>query len=90
MDIAIFVLTLYKVTTYLIMKNNPVVSVIRFYYEGFRGMKLGKTLWLVILIKLFIMFVVLKIFFFPNILNSRFDTKEQRSEYVGNELIERK
>ena len=27
-----------------------------FYYEGFRGMTVGKTLWTIILIKLFIMF----------------------------------
>jgi len=72
------------------MKKNPFVSVVRFYYEGFRGMKLGKTLWLVILIKLFIMFFVLGLFFFPNFLNSRFNTKEQRSDFVGNELIDRK
>jgi len=72
------------------MKKNPLVSVVRFYYEGFRGMKLGKTLWLVILIKLFIMFFVLRLFFFPNFLNSRFNTKEQRSDFVGNELIDRK
>ena len=28
------------------------------YYEGFRSMKLGRTLWAVILIKLFIIFVI--------------------------------
>jgi len=72
------------------MKNNPIVSLVRFYYDGFRGMKLGKILWLIILIKLFIMFIVLRLFFFSNFLNSRFDTKDQRSNYVGNELIHRK
>lgn len=30
------------------------------YYDGFRNMRLGKTLWTIILIKLFIMFVILK------------------------------
>jgi hypothetical protein len=38
------------------------------YYDGFRHMTLGKTLWLVIAIKLFVIFVVLKVFFFPNYL----------------------
>ena len=38
------------------------------YYDGFRSMRLGKTLWTIILIKLFIMFAVLKVFFFPNFL----------------------
>ena len=33
----------------------------------------GRTLWILILIKLFVMFVILKIFFFPQYLN-RFNT----------------
>ena len=31
------------------------------YYDGFRSMRLGKTLWAIILIKLFIMFAILKV-----------------------------
>jgi hypothetical protein len=42
----------------------------------------GKQVWLIILIKLFIMFVVLKMFFFPDFLGRNFGTDEQRSEYV--------
>lgn len=34
------------------------------YVDGFRSMTVGRTLWLVILIKLFVMFAVLKLFFF--------------------------
>ena len=64
-------------------------SVFRFYYEGFREMKLGKTLWLIILVKLFIMFVVLKIFFFPDFLGSRFKTESEKADFVGNQLIDR-
>jgi len=48
----------------------------------------GKTLWFIILVKLFIMFVILKIFFFPRFLG-RFDTSNEKQEYVSNELIER-
>ncbi len=70
--------------------KNPIVSVFRFYYEGFRSMKLGKTLWLIILVKLFIMFFVLRMFFFPNFLNSKFETKDQKADYIGNQLIQRK
>jgi hypothetical protein len=51
-------------------------------------MTLGKTLWLIILIKLFIMFFVLKLFFFPNFLNSR-PEGESKEEFVGKELINR-
>lgn len=32
------------------------VNIWRFYLEGFRSMTLGRTLWLIILVKLFIMF----------------------------------
>jgi len=53
-----------------------------FYIDGFCSMTVGKTLWLIIGIKLFIMFVVLKMFFFPNYLKSNFDNDSERSEYV--------
>ena len=36
------------------------------YADGFRSMTLGRTLWAIILIKLFVIFVILKLFFFPN------------------------
>lgn len=65
------------------------ISIFRFYYEGFREMKLGKTLWLIILVKLFIMFIVLKIFFFPDFLGSRFQSEKDKADFVGDQLIER-
>ena len=43
--------------------------VARFYYEGFTEMKLGKTLWLVVLVKLFVMFAVIRLFFMPDVLS---------------------
>ncbi len=71
------------------MKNESVITqVYHFYMEGFRSMKLGKTLWLIILLKLFIMFFILKLFFFPNYLG-RFDTKAEKEEHVSSELIHR-
>lgn len=69
--------------------KNALISVFRFYVDGFREMRLGKTLWMIILVKLFIMFLILKIFFFPNYLGSRFQTKEEKADFVGNQLIER-
>lgn len=57
-----------------------------FYYEGFKGMTVGKKLWLIILIKLFIMFAILKIFFFPNFLKSNFKNDKERSNYVIEQL----
>lgn len=61
--------------------------VFRFYYEGFSKMTWGKSLWVVILIKLFIMFIILKIFFFPDILKRDYDSDEERSDHVIEQLI---
>ena len=60
-----------------------------FYYEGFRSMTVGKTLWMIILVKLFIFFVVMKMLFFPNILKRDFNTDEERADHVRNELLKR-
>lgn len=62
-------------------------KIFNFYYEGFQAMTLGRTLWLIILLKLFIMFFVLKLFFFPSYLGGK--TTEEKEQHVGNELIER-
>lgn len=61
-------------------------KVFRFYYEGFKSMTLGKTLWAIIIIKLIIMFAILKLFFFPNFLKSNFKSDEERSNYVIEQL----
>jgi hypothetical protein len=61
-------------------------EVLNFYYDGFRNMTIGKKLWPLILIKLFIIFIVLKLFFFPDYLNTRFENDEQRSNYVLEQL----
>ena len=61
-----------------------------FYRDGFREMTVGKTLWELILIKLFILFFILKLFFFPDFLSTKGNTDdESRARYVGTELVER-
>ena len=57
------------------------------YRDGFRSMTIGRTLWMVIGIKLAIMFLILKIFFFPNKLNTEYSTDEERSQAVRESLI---
>ncbi|MGI6478503.1 MAG: DUF4492 domain-containing protein [Salinivirgaceae bacterium] len=53
------------------------------YFDGFKNMgKLGKRLWLLITIKLIIMFLILKLIFFPNYLKNNFDNDEERSKHV--------
>ena len=62
-------------------------KVFRFYYDGFSNMSSwGKRVWIIILIKLFIIFVILKVFFFPDILKRDYNTDEQRSEYILDQL----
>ena len=71
-----------------ILKNNSIpLKIWRFYMEGFRSMTLGKTLWAIILIKLSIMFFILRLFFFPNILQQKYDTDEERANQVIENLI---
>ena len=62
-------------------------KVYRFYYDGFRNMTWGRKLWGIILIKLFIMFAILKLFFFPDILQKEFKSDEERSNHVLEQLI---
>lgn len=68
--------------------KNTLLGVWKFYLDGFRSMTLGRTLWLIILIKLFIMFFILKFFFFPDFLGKH-STDADKADYVGNELIQR-
>lgn len=60
---------------------------ISLYTDGFKNQsKVGKRLWLILLIKLFIMFAILKIFFFPNFLKSKFSTDQEKSDYIINTI----
>lgn len=60
--------------------------ILNFYVDGFKSMTVGRKLWLIIFIKLFIMFAILKLFFFPNILKSNFATDEERSNHVIDQI----
>ena len=60
-----------------------------FYYDGFRSMTVGRTLWLIILLKLFIFFVVMKLLFFPNILSRDYDNDSDRADAVRTNLLKK-
>ena len=64
----------------------PITRVYTFYRNGFRNMTVGRSLWKIILIKLLVMFAVLKLFFFPNYLQTNFQTDEQRADHVLEQL----
>ena len=71
------------------MGKTPFIKrIFLFYLNGFKNMKLGKTLWIIILVKLFIIFFILKIFFFPNFLG-KYKTSQDKEEHVSTELTQR-
>jgi uncharacterized membrane protein len=72
-------------------KQNIILKIWHFYFDGFKHMgSWGRQVWIIILIKLFIMFVILRLFFFPDFLNSNFRTDAERSEHVLEILTEPK
>lgn len=63
------------------------ISVFRFYRNGFASMTWGRTLWLIILVKLAIMFLILRIFFFQPTLQGN---EAEKAETVGSRLTSTK
>jgi hypothetical protein len=72
------------------MLKNNLIRVFHFYYDGFKSMTVGKTLWIIIIIKLFIIFFVLKLFFFPDLLNNNYKNDDERSRHVIEQLTNNK
>ena len=71
------------------MKNQSFLyRAFRFYYDGFRQMTLGRTLWAVILVKLAVIFLVLKLFFFPDYIKTH-SRKGGESRFVSEQVLDR-
>jgi hypothetical protein len=60
----------------------PGKAIVRFYRDGFRSMELGRTLWKLVAIKLFILFALIRFFLMPDILHTRFSTNRERANHV--------
>ena len=69
-------------------KQSLIDRIYDLYADGFRNMTIGKTLWTVILIKLFVIFAVLKVFFFPDFLKTKTE-KGGEADFVATEMITR-
>lgn len=65
--------------------KNTLLSIWNFYVEGFRNMTWGRPLWFLIFLKLVILFLVLRMFFFEPVLAGK--SEEQKIEHVGKELM---
>jgi hypothetical protein len=83
---------------YVYLLHNPNIDMgnirsfsdfVAMYIDGFQHLTWGKPLWVLIGIKLFVLFAILRVFFFPNLLNTRFDTEEEKSNFVFKELQEK-
>ncbi len=57
-------------------------NILALYVDGFRSMVLGRTLWKIILIKIVVMFGIIKLFFFPDILSTTYTTDHARADHV--------
>ena len=65
--------------------KRAIIAIYNFYVEGFRNMTWGRQLWGLILLKVGLLFLVLRAFFFKPTLAGKSD--EQKIEHVSNQLI---
>ena len=65
--------------------KRAIIAIYNFYVEGFRNMTWGRQLWWLILLKVVLLFLVLRAFFFKPILAGK--SEEQMIEHVSNQLI---
>ena len=65
--------------------KRAIIAIYNFYVEGFRNMTWGRQLWWLILLKVVLLFLVLRAFFFKPILAGKSD--DQKIEHVSNQLI---
>lgn len=62
----------------------------KMFWEGFTTMsKQSRTLWIIVILKLIIMFAILRPIFFPRFLESQSKDKKEQAEYVREQMIER-
>lgn len=65
------------------MRRTWIGRVFGFYAEGFRNLSSwGRSVWIIILIKLFILFAIIRLFFMPDVLKKNFDTDQERGNHV--------
>ena len=64
--------------------KNTLISIKNFYVEGFKNMTWGRPLWMLIFLKIFILFFVLRLFFFQPILAGK--NEAEKIDHVSTEL----
>ena len=56
-----------------------------FYRQGFSNMDIGKTLWMVIIVKLVVIFAIVKLLFMPDVLDQK-ATDNDKAEYISTRI----
>lgn len=56
------------------------------YVDGFRNMTIGRSLWALIIIKVILLFVVVKLLFFPDVLKTNYSDDASRADAVREAL----
>ena len=62
-------------------------SIANFYIDGFKNLTWGRPLWMLIILKLIILFAILRVFLFKPVLAGK--SEDERSEFVGEMLIQK-
>lgn len=56
-----------------------------FYRQGFSNMDIGKTLWIVVIVKLVVMFAIVKLFFMPDVLDQKASDGD-KAKYISTRI----
>ena len=64
--------------------KRTILNIWNFYRDGFKNMTWGRPLWVLIFLKVIILFAVLRAFFFQPVLAGK--TEDQKIEHVGYQL----
>jgi len=63
--------------------ESVIYKVWRFYLDGFKDLSTwSRNVWIILLIKLFIFFVIIRLLFMPDFLKKNYKTEKQRSQHV--------
>jgi len=61
-------------------------KIIYFYIDGFKNMRVGKTLWKIIFVKLLVIFLVLNYFIHDKSLKSEYKSYDEKVNFVYENL----
>ncbi|RXJ99539.1 DUF4492 domain-containing protein [Arcobacter sp. CECT 8986] len=65
-------------------------KIFSFYYDGFKNLSVGKSLWKIVIIKLLVIFVVLNYFVYDKSINTEFQTAQQKENFIFTNLTKGK